>query len=153
MGKNLVVNPFWDDDAAERPISFADLLRRAAAGDEPSDQPTREPIRFLGVELPWEFMMPTVVTGVPHGFELYRLALTEDGAAVEPASTGPDPAAAAAWRDSRSWRDNLRELVSVPAEPFMPELPFWMRAETGALANWSSSSASAGGMFGLIGDA
>lgn len=165
MAENLVTNFFWDKDARKRPISFRDLLKRAAA----DDQPTTEPIRFLGCELPWEFHMPTVVTGLPRGFELYELTLREDGSGVDPAATGPDPAAADAWRDariSRSWQDNLRELVASPASvppdvPFMEPVPFWRDQRAGApglftalerelLTHWSSSSASAGGTFGLI---
>ena len=131
MASNLVVNPFWDDDARERPISFRDLLKRAAA----DDQPTTEPIKWLGCELPWEFHMPTVVTGLPRGFQLYEMTLREDGSGVDPAATGPDPAAAEDWRDSRqslSWRDSLRALVASPAEPFMEPMPFWRDVRAGA---------------------
>lgn len=153
MSKPLVTNYFWDADPVGRSIDFTDLLRRAAA-DCP-DQPTAEPIRFLGAELPWEFFMPTVVTGIPRGFDLYRLALTEDGSAVDPEATGPDPESADAWRDrrhSRSSLDSLRVLHSEPAAPLVPELPVFARyAGPGSeLARVFNRSASAGGTPGVI---
>lgn len=151
MSKPLVKNPFWDEDTTARSIGFGDLLRRAMAEAE-QNQPTAEPIRFLGAELPWEFLMPTVVTGIPRGFDLYRLALTEDGAAVDPEATGPDPESADAWRDrrySRNWSDNLRGLHSSPATGGGSGFGRYP-GEVAELLRFSSNSARAGGTPGTI---
>lgn len=72
--------PFW------KVMDFSDLLRRQERDDTP---PT---VSFLGVELPFPFDMPTVVAGVPRGFDLYELAIGHDGK-LNPAAFGPGSAA------------------------------------------------------------
>lgn len=80
-----------DDQQFWRVLDFSDLLRHQERDDQPKT------VTFLGVELPWQFEMPTVVTGVPRGFDLYELAVGHDGR-LNPAAFGPGPSLPASLR-------------------------------------------------------
>lgn len=101
-------NIFWNNDPVTKPISFEDLKRLR---DEPL---ATETSMFLGVELPWEFSMPTVVTGVPRGFDLYELAL-DQGGRLRPDCSGAFIEGSPEWRAER-----LRALHWMPALTPLP---------------------------------